>query len=977
MTKTRSTKSALVSSVVALFLCFTMLLGTTFAWFTDSVTSANNIIKSGNLDITLEYYDTEAEEWKDVKDSNDILTGDLWEPGYTDVAYLRIKNNGSLALKYALSVNIISEKSGVNKDGETFSLSDYIYFDVVDGKQPAFADRAEAMAAVDSATKIARGYSQSGSLAADSDYVYLAMVVYMPTTVGNVANHNGVDVPEIDLGINVFATQDTVEPDSFGTDYDADNSVDTVDAANVMLAANKDVTLMGCNEADGILNVPSGYTGTLTLVNSSIKSVQAAGDVNIVILGRVVVDANGSGVATASESGSSFDGSAITAKGVLNISGSGTLTAIAADVKGASGIGGMNTTEINIKDVTIERAEGSYAYGVGTDTKYYKDAPEGGAAIGSGLNGAVITLDNVTVINAIGGSKAAGIGARYHVGVGVNITDSAIAYVEGGVSAAGVGGSRVSSGATESGTTINITNSTITAKGGAYGAGIGSGYDTHCQSVQPLCIINITDSTINAEGGQYAAGVGTGYHNAALDGEIKNSTVTAKSGEKWYKDSYTCAMDIGFGVVDPAREGTQTASKLIYNGVEIGIPAPGRAVSTLADLNKALEDKVDNIILEVDIQTGEAFNIDYEVTINGSGCTISRAGGYTGNVFQVCANASLTLEDVVVDGGAAWTGEINPVLQRGTVNTGVTATGALVVTQSNAKIVLEEGAILQNNDGANAVNLGTRVGATLTINGGEIINNHSAAGAIWGGGEITLNSGKVNGNHGGIGGAIRVVTNSGTVLTMNGGEMNHNYSDGNGGAIWAGSSKSNNVYVLNGGEMAYNYSAAAGGAIYAGYYETVKIGGTFKMHDNDCATALGSAIRFHDHASLVMTGGEIYNHDDNAFFLYNNSASITGGKYEGDFGYSGGLGLTLGEVEIDGVINFNLSTNHNTAYLSTEFGEIKFTVNEADEHFANFNFKPAAGYTYTAGDEAKLICMNEGYETYWDAATGTFRLQAK
>jgi hypothetical protein len=126
-----------------------------------------------------------------------------------------------------------------------------------------------------------------------------------------------------------------------------------------------------------------------------------------------------------------------------------------------------------------------------------------------------------------------------------------------------------------------------------------------------------------------------------------------------------------------------------------------------------------------------------------------------------------------------------------------------------------------------------------------------------------------------------------------------------------------------------------------------------------------------------MTGGEIYNHDDNAFFLYNNSASITGGKYEGDFGYSGGLGLTLGEVEIDGVINFNLSTNHNTAYLSTEFGEIKFTVNEADEHFANFNFKPAAGYTYTAGDEAKLICMNEGYETYWDAATGTFRLQVK
>ena len=624
MNNTKSTKRALLASVMALFLCFTMLLGTTFAWFTDSVTSANNIIKSGNLDITLEYFDIEADAWKDVKDSADILTGDLWEPGYTDVAYLRIKNNGSLALKYALSVNIISEKSGVNKDGETFSLSDYIYFDVVDGKQPAFADRAEAMAAVDSATKIARGYSQSGSLAADSDYVYLAMVVYMPTTVGNVANHNGVDVPEIDLGINVFATQDTVESDSFGTDYDADNSVDTVDAANVMLAANKDVTLMGCNEADGILNVPAGYTGTLTLVNSSIKSVQAQGDVNIVILGSVVVDANGSGVATVAENATAFDGSAITANGKLNISGSGNLTAIAADVNGAFGIGGMDTTEINIKDVTIERAEGSYAYGVGTDTKYYKDAPEGGAAIGSGLNGAVITLDNVTVINAIGGSKAAGIGARYHVGVSVNITDSAIAYVEGGVSAAGVGGSRVSSGATESGTTINITNSTITAKGGAYGAGIGSGYDTHCLSVQPMCTINIADSTINAEGGQYAAGVGTGYHNAALSGEIKNSTVNAESGEKFYKDSYTLAMDIGFGVTDPAREGQQIDSKLIYNGEEIRLPSCA-VVSNATEFATALAEGKD-VVLTEDIVLSEALTITQHAVIQLNGKTLTSSG---------------------------------------------------------------------------------------------------------------------------------------------------------------------------------------------------------------------------------------------------------------------------------------------------------------------------------------------------------------
>ena len=90
----------------------------------------------------------------------------------------------------------------------------------------------------------------------------------------------------------------------------------------------------------------------------------------------------------------------------------------------------------------------------------------------------------------------------------------------------------------------------------------------------------------------------------------------------------------------------------------------------------------------------------------------------------------------------------------------------------------------------------------------------------------------------------------------------------------------------------------------------------------------------------------------------------------------GGLGLTIGEADIDGVISFGLSTNHNTAYLAAEFASFKFTVDESAANFAQFNFKPAEGYVYTEGDEAKLICMNEGYTTYWDAAAGVFKLHA-
>ena len=370
----------------------------------------------------------------------------------------------------------------------------------------------------------------------------------------------------------------------------------------------------------------------------------------------------------------------------------------------------------------------------------------------------------------------------------------------------------------------------------------------------------------------------------------------------------------------------------------------------------------------------DTVDVNNNAVIDGGGSTVYRTEEMTDKpLFVVDDGYTLTLSNITLDGGARWTGEVHPVLLRGTVNSGLTVSAPIIST-SKGHIVLNEGAVLQNNDGQCAVNHGTRSGGTLTLNGGEIMNNHSAAGAIWGGGAITINSGKVNGNHGGLGGAIRVVTNVGTVLTMNGGEMNHNMSDSVGGAIWAGSSSSNNVYVLNGGEMAYNYSPSGGGAIYAGYKETVKIGGTFKMHDNEAP--LAGAIRFHNAAIFVMTGGEIYNNGDNSLFLLNNTASITGGTISDTFTYSGGVGFTFGEANIESIVTYDLATNHNTAYLALEFGELKFAVNESASNFANFNFKPATGYTYTEGDEAKLICQNEGYETYWDGATGTFRLRA-
>ena len=246
--KKKATRQALLMSVLSLMLCVSMLVGTTFAWFTDSVTSDNNIIKSGNLDVELEYWN--GEDWVDVTGRSDILTNTLWEPGVTEIAYLRIRNAGTLALKYYLGVNIISESKGVNQDGEEFKLSDSLMFGVVEDIETVevgtviapveYETREDAVAKLKNAKELSAGYAKAHDLYPENNIPtdvegaasekYFALVVYMPTTVGNEANHKTSEDPadpdkyrpEIELGINISATQKDYEYDSFGDDYDVD-----------------------------------------------------------------------------------------------------------------------------------------------------------------------------------------------------------------------------------------------------------------------------------------------------------------------------------------------------------------------------------------------------------------------------------------------------------------------------------------------------------------------------------------------------------------------------------------------------------------------------------------------------------------------------------------------------------------------------------------------------------------------------------
>ena len=285
MNNKRATKRALLTSVMALVMCVVMLVGTTFAWFTDTASTGVNKIVAGNLDIQLFYANNatgEGATWTEV-DANTTLnflqkqaggsveqgTDILWEPGCTySLPALKIVNNGNLALKYKVVVSGIQGSAKLNEVIDwTMKLDDA---DFVMGSE-------HSLAAKNNDTVDADIFTISGT---------------MDKNAGNEYQKESID----GINITVYATQDTVENDSFGNEYDEDAeypiSVTTGDElqaivsnatapVNIMLTnsittnnfvipADKDVTLdlNGCTVTNAgshtILN-----KGHLTLTDSS------------------------------------------------------------------------------------------------------------------------------------------------------------------------------------------------------------------------------------------------------------------------------------------------------------------------------------------------------------------------------------------------------------------------------------------------------------------------------------------------------------------------------------------------------------------------------------------------------------------------------------------------------------------------------------------------------------------------------------
>jgi predicted ribosomally synthesized peptide with SipW-like signal peptide len=249
MTNRKSTKRALLGSVMAMVLCLAMLVGATFAWFTDTASTGVNKIQAGNLDVVLEmqnadgkWVSAEGKTLDFVKAADAKGEAILWEPGCTyELPALRIRNNGNLALKYKVII------TGINGSAKLNTVIDWTIGDVAMGAEQ----------------HLAAGESNAFTIKG-----------HMKESAGNEYMNESID----GIAITVVATQDTVESDSFDKDYDADAEYPVVAVGDVNTDGD---TVLKDKEEDHTIQVtvPAGALdeGVQSLKLEVVKSATPAG----------------------------------------------------------------------------------------------------------------------------------------------------------------------------------------------------------------------------------------------------------------------------------------------------------------------------------------------------------------------------------------------------------------------------------------------------------------------------------------------------------------------------------------------------------------------------------------------------------------------------------------------------------------------------------------------------------------------------
>ena len=762
MTKKHSNKKALIASFLVLALCFTSFLATTFAWFTDSVTSANNIIKSGNLDIELKYAKIDGDKitgWDTVGGKDNIFDKNaLWEPGRVEVVYLEVSNLGTLALKYQLGVNVAKETPGTNVNGEEIMLSKHLVFKVVELEDmPTTPYTRESAINAAGTVKGLKDYNGKTTPLEKGATDYVALIVYMPESVGNEANYRGDSIPTIELGINLYATQQTAEEDSFGSDYDAGANHEKFKVTNANDLQN------AANDAKpgDVIEVVNDIVLTAPIVippaqaTLSMRSTPAP----------VVIDLNGKTITTSLVEGSTTNHLyAFENYGNLVITGNGTIN--------ARGI--FNYGNMVLENGTINAIDGNGGYAV------------------RNYDGATFTMNGGTIATTFeddhkvdkGGYDATTVrvdeGATFVMNGGVinNICDFTFAIDNAGTTIVNAGTvSSVHTTVANYGT-MEINGGTFTCNGlegvTAHAVWASSGITTvnggtfnGKDNYNGFNIDASKGAVVNVYGGNFLP-----VHSGSLYGE---GTINVYGGT--FFDDPSARVSAGYKVEQV--DGAWVVSV---------------AIKTAEDLQDAINNAKDGetIYILQDITSVDG------VLISNKNLTID-LGGHT---FSVSEGASVSNRNIKIIGSSNVTVKNGTLIASGNTTSGAYGT---IRTEGTANVTLENLNLYNYRGGG--LNIKAVTGTTVTINncniysqygggveasGGTIVLNdtkieqkgvytngwYSVAMEINSSGKITVNSGEYSGSaiatdsNAAMGNCVAFILSSGGTLNINGGTFN-------------------------------------------------------------------------------------------------------------------------------------------------------------------------------------------------------------
>ncbi len=208
--KTPYKKIALVLSLCLIIAWSILGTGASLAWFTDTSPEISNIFHFAEFDLEVSHRLTDG-TWEKVDSQTKLFDENaLYEPGYTQVVYLKVENKGNVPFLFHTAVNVNGCIVATNALGQPFMLQDYLRFGITttDTEQEMKDSIPDRDAATQVANEPLHNYYETGSFELAPDGVkYIAVVVRMPEVVSNIANHRNDPEPKVELGITVKAEQ--------------------------------------------------------------------------------------------------------------------------------------------------------------------------------------------------------------------------------------------------------------------------------------------------------------------------------------------------------------------------------------------------------------------------------------------------------------------------------------------------------------------------------------------------------------------------------------------------------------------------------------------------------------------------------------------------------------------------------------------------------------------------------------------------